>query len=92
MAKDFIEAVIDWNKRKDEFVTSQLSTGNERLAPRKNIFLTIPLEAEQEIKEFVKAKRAEIDKKFSSNIERQKIQFSISFEQENPMPHSKDFL
>lgn len=88
---DFISAMTEWNKSKDKFVSDRLETDSKKLAPRKNILTTIPVEFEQEIKEFVKMKRKQADEQFVSNLDRRKTELSIEFEEFNPVPRRSDY-
>lgn len=83
---DFITAMMDWNKSKEKFVASQLSTAKEKLAPRKNLYVTIPEKFETEIKEFIKAKRQEADDAQSLISARRKVELALEFEKDNPPP------
>jgi hypothetical protein len=89
MSKDFVEAMLDWSKKKDAYINDNMSTGKS--APRKNIFITVPIEFEQEIKDYVKGKRKEADRLFSSSIERSKMELAIKFESFTPPPKSNNY-
>lgn len=89
MSKDFVNAMLEWSKQKDAYIGDNISVG--KLSPRKTIFITIPTDMEQEIKEYVKNKRAESDAIFLNSSERRKIELSIEFENKNPPPNAKDF-
>lgn len=88
---NFVNAMLDWTREKDKFVSEQLSTGTNNLSPRKNIMLTVPLEFEDEIKAFAKSKRKEADENYSSTLDVKKIELSIAFEKENPPPRAEAF-
>lgn len=87
---DFIDAMMKWNRAKDDYVKSNLEPGKDK-APRKNIFITVPLEFEQEIKDFVKTKRKEADSKHIGSSETRKTELMIEFEESNPPPRRTDY-
>lgn len=88
---DFLNAMTEWNKNKDKFVADKLETDSSKLAPRKNIFITIPLTFEEEIKAFVKLKRKEADGLFVSNLDKSKTELFLEFESSNPPPKRSDY-
>lgn len=87
----FLEAMTEWNEKKEKYVSAQLSTESDKLAPRKNILLTVPLEFEDDIKAYAKLKRKEADNNFVSSLSRKKTELYINFESVNPPPRRSDY-
>lgn len=86
----FIDAMTNWNQRKDAFVKDNLEPGSSK-APRKAIFITVPLEFEEDIKNYVKAKRKLADSTFKGSPATRKTELMIQFEENNPPPKRSDF-
>lgn len=86
----FIEAMTEWNQKKELFVKRNLGTGVD-LAPRKNIFITVPLEFEEDVKQYVKSKRAEADSKYVGTSAVRKTELMLEFEASNPPPKRSDY-
>lgn len=86
---DFIRAVTEWQKKKETFVNNNTSKG--RVAPRKNIFITIPVSYEEDIRGYIAAKRKEADAIFDSEREAEKTALALQFEKSNPPPRRVDF-
>lgn len=87
----FIDAMHSWVKAKNKFVLENSSPKQKRLSPRKNIMLTIPMQFEQEIKEFVKSKRKEADSLLEIDYEKENLSLELQYEKENPPPKAGDF-
>lgn len=87
---EFVAAMTEWNRSKDAFVKGNLEPGKDK-APRKNIFITIPLAFEDEIKDFVRSKRKEADAKHTGSSETRKTELMIEFEENNPPPRRSDY-
>lgn len=86
----FIQAVADWNKSRDEFIKKNSEPGRDK-APRKNIFITVPLAFEEDIKAYVKAKRKEADSKHTGTSDLHRAELGIQFEESNPPPRRSDY-
>lgn len=86
----FIEAMTEWNGKKDLFVKQNLEAGVDR-APRKNIFITVPLEFEEDIKQYVRSKRKEADSKHVGTSAVRKTELMLEFEASNPPPKRSDY-
>lgn len=87
----FIDAMLDWTRKKDHFVSERLKEAKSKRSPRKNIMLTVPLEFEEDIKAYAKAKRQESDSKLVDSNEKDKLFLSLEFEAANPPPKASDF-
>jgi hypothetical protein len=87
---EFVSAMMKWNKEKEVYIKSKLEPGSGK-APRKNIFITVPLEYEEEIKAYVKNKRKEADSLFLGSSETRKTELMIEFEESNPPPKRSDY-
>lgn len=87
----FIDAMLAWNRKKDEYVKSKIIDAKKNLSPRKNIMLTVPLLFEEEIKAFAKAKRKEADAILNKDAEKSAMAIALDFEKLNPPPSVRDF-
>ena len=87
----FIDAMLSWNRKKDEYVKGKLSDAKRNLSPRKNIMLTVPLIFEEEVKAFAKLKRKEADDILNQDAERSALVISLDFEKDNPPPRASDY-
>lgn len=87
----FIDAMLDWTRKKDAFVSERLKAAKEKRSPRKNIMLTVPVEFEEDVKAYVKAKRHESDSKLVDSNEKDKLFLALEFEAANPPPKASDF-
>lgn len=88
---EFIKAMTEWNKKKDKYIASELETESQKLSPRKNILITIPMLFEEEIKAYVKSKRKEADSIFVENLDSEKTKLALAFESSNPPPNRGDY-
>lgn len=87
---DFVSAMLEWNRNKEKYVKNNINAGEDK-APRKNIFITIPLIFEEEIKDFIKSKRKEADSTHVGTSEISKTKLMIEFEEKNPAPKKSDY-
>lgn len=91
MNNDFVSAMLNWNRSKEKYISENMPEVKKALAPRKDIFIRIPTQFEEEIKEFVKSKRKEADENFSGSSERMRLELSLTFEEFNKPPKSSDY-
>lgn len=87
----FIDAMLAWNRKKDEFIRDRLSDVKKNLSPRKNIMLTVPIIFEEEVKAFAKLKRKEADDILNQDAERNALVIALDFERNNPPPRASDY-
>lgn len=87
----FIDAMLAWNRKKDEFIRERLSDVKKNLSPRKNIMLTVPILFEEEVKAFAKLKRKEADDILNQDAERNALVIALDFERNNPPPRASDY-
>lgn len=91
MSQDFVSAMMNWRKEQEKYVSDNLTGSKSGLAPRKTILITVPVEFEQSVKDFAKAKRKEADAGFSGIAERERMELAIKFEETSPPPSRNNF-
>jgi hypothetical protein len=87
---NFIEAMTEWNRKKNDYVKATLEPGKNK-APRKNIFITIPLDFEDDIKDYVRSKRKEADSTHVGTSDLRKTELMLEFEEKSPPPKRSDY-
>lgn len=103
MANDFLEASLEWSRKKEAFVNDKLQASGlaaprkKSIAERQKVTYSVPKKYKEEIDALIESFRQKADDSNHNNdianIELMQLTKSLSLEFEGkfPAPHSKDF-